>query len=172
MALSNVGTLRRFGGSLSASGAAAAGGTGVAEREGGTLRLALEGALADASPTTLMLGMATTPLVLAAGGSNAGLGAGGGRLDENAAGSGGVMNAGGGVESKRSLNASCVTGAFSSLSRSEVAAALRPAAFAGAGVGVSRGASTATGDERLFSSLTKGASSAMGSISSVRSSPP
>lgn len=182
-ALSSVGTLRRCGGALSLSAsvdaaagdAAAGGGVGVAGGEGGTLRLTFERELNDASPPTLMLGIATTALALATGvGSNAGLGldGGGGRLDENAAGSGGAMKAGGGVESKRSLKASCVTGAFSSLSRREAPGTLRGVAGVGGGVGVNRGASVVTDAARLCSSPTKGASSAMGSISSVRSSPP
>lgn len=178
-ALSNVGTLRRFCVVPSASASGATMGGAVADAGGaeggddGALRLTDEGELTDASPTTLMLGIATTALELVAGrGSNAGLGpgAGGGRLEENADGSGGAMKAGGGVESKRSLNASCVTGALSSLSRREGAGVLRGAAGAGAGVGVERGASTAAA--RFCSSPMKGASSAMGSISSVRSSPP
>jgi hypothetical protein len=87
--------------------------------------------------------------------------AGGGRLDENAAGSGGAIEPCGGVESNRSLSTSCATGGFTSKSRS-VVEALR-AGGRGAAGGVAG---------RLRSSAAIGASSSTGSISSVRSSPP
>jgi hypothetical protein len=93
---------------------------------------------------------------------------GGGRLVENAAGSGGSIEepGGGGVESNRSDNTSCATGAFSSESR---------LADGGRGFAARRGVASAgvtTGGVITSESGLNGMSSAIGSTSSVRSLPP
>lgn len=84
----------------------------------GELRLRNDGRSAGAgSPVTLMFGNATSALRLLDVGCGL-LCGGGGRDEENAAGSGGSINPGGGVESNKSLSIIiCAAGAFICKSR-------------------------------------------------------
>jgi hypothetical protein len=196
---SSGGTLRRFGSLASSLGAGvgmgmrAAGvgssevgvGVGMRGRAGlgsmgagvGIGARARASTLADEAAPTSMLGNATiapcfgteglaagllgTRCCTKAGDSDAGR-PGGGRLDENAAGSGGAR-VDDGAESNRSLSTSCALGASSSkpvLARGDEATLGATGVATGGAAGVFR------------SSCPNGMSSATGSISSVRSSPP
>jgi hypothetical protein len=125
-----------------------------------------------------MFGNATTALRLVDAGCGL-LCGGGGRLEENAAGSGGSINPGGGVESNKSLSINCAAGVFICKSRRGTLGVWRGTAGGAAGGAEAAGGAlaflamaVATEAPRFRSSGVKGTSSATGSTSSVRSSPP
>jgi hypothetical protein len=111
---------------------------------------------ARAALPIVMFGIGTTPLEPDADLDDETSG-GGGRLEEKAAGSGGAIRPESGVESNRSLSTSCVTGTFISKSRK---LELALSAFG------------STPRAAALALCSNGMSSAIGSISSVRSSPP